>query len=99
MPFLECYDNMVWGYVNLCLGIGVKIYLFKDSVVYKELREKGYVCFSIEDDLTTESLSSCLDEKDTSHNYNIYTKWCQDHSPKNSGLFLEDGIAKKKNPY
>jgi len=86
----------MWN-VNMCLITGVKIYLFKDSVVYKELKGNGYVCYSIEDDLTTDSLSSCLDEKDALHNYHVYMKRCQDHSLENCIHFLESGIDKKKN--
>jgi len=87
----------MWN-VNLCLRTGVKIYLFKDSIVYRELKERGYVCFSIEDDLTTESLSSCLSENDTRHNYYTFMKRCQEHSLQNCINFLENRIAMKKNP-
>lgn len=84
------------GNVFLCLRTGVKVFLYKDSMVYKELKKMGYVCFTIDDDLTTESLSTCLDEKDAQNNYRIYMERWRKNDPKRCRAFLEDVLDKKK---
>lgn len=62
------------GNVYLCLKNGIKVYLFKDSIIYKQLKLKGYLIFSIEDDLNGESLTEVLSEKEAFHNYELYYK-------------------------
>lgn len=59
------------GNVEVCLRTGVKVYLYKDSIVYKHYYNSGYKVFTIEDDLTTESLASCLSEEDAKINHKL----------------------------
>lgn len=82
------------GNVFMCLRKGVKVYLFKDSLVYKELKKMGYVCFTIEDDLTTESLSVCLEEKDAQNNYQI-SKERRKNALGKCRAFLEEIVIKQ----
>lgn len=37
------------GNINYCLSRGVKVFLYRDSLVYRFLKEWGYVVFAIED--------------------------------------------------
>lgn len=60
------------GNIFYCLSAGVKLFLFKDSFLAKQLKEDGYIFFSIEDDLTTDALSKCLDRDSAETNYQIY---------------------------
>ena len=83
------------GNILMCLRGGIKIYLYKDSLVYKELKKMGYVCFTIDDDLTTESLSTCLDERDALINYNIFSEYMRSYDPQKCRLFLEEGLSQK----
>ena len=85
------------GNIFLCLRTGVKVYLYKDSIVYKELKKMGYICYTIENDLTTESLATCLSEEDTLNNYNIFVQRCESNAPEKCRAMLEQGIAKKVN--
>ena len=54
-----------------CLVRGVKLYLYKDSIVYKYLISKGYIVFTIDDDLNSISLNSVLPMKDALHNHHL----------------------------
>lgn len=62
------------GNIDFCLKNGVKIFLFQDSIVYKELIDQGYKVFSIEDDLTTDNLDLPLSKSDAYWNYSLYYK-------------------------
>ena len=54
-----------------CLLKGIKLYLYKDSIVANQLKEDGFIFYTIDDDLTEESLSECLSYDDALHNYNL----------------------------
>lgn len=84
------------GNIYMCLRRGVKIYLFKNSMIYKELKKSGYVCFTIEDDLNTESLSSCLSEKEAKKNYDIFVKIMKENNSEKFREFLVNAIAEKQ---
>ena len=60
------------GNILYCLRTGVKVYVYKDSVIARQLKEYGYIFFTIEDDLDALSLSSCLSKEEARHNFNIY---------------------------
>ena len=60
------------GNVLHCLCRGVKIFFFKDSIVYKHFKRLGYLVYTIEDDLTQESLETPLTDEDVRYNVNHY---------------------------
>ena len=60
------------GNSYLLLRRGVKVFYYKDSVLYKQLKSFGFHVFSIEDDLNNESIKEPLSEEMSLHNYNIY---------------------------
>lgn len=60
------------GNILYCLRTGVKVYVYKDSVIARQLKEYGYIFFTIEDDLTDLSLSSCLSKEEARYNFDIY---------------------------
>ena len=62
------------GNIFYCLRTGVKVYLYKDSIVAKQMRKEGYVFFTIEDDLTEASLSECLGKEQAMHNFMLEQK-------------------------
>ena len=68
------------GNIFSCLVSGVKVYLYKDSIAAKQLRRDGYVFYSIEDDLTTQSLSCCLSKTDSYHNYYTYINFIRERN-------------------
>lgn len=51
------------GNIGFCLEQGTKVFLYKDSVAYESLKSDGYFVYSIEDDLTLESVNTPLTEK------------------------------------
>lgn len=83
------------GNVYMCIRKNVKLYFFKDSLVYKELKKMGYVIFTIEDDLSTESLSSCLSEQDAKKNYDVYTERLESFRTQTSIDFIKSAIENK----
>lgn len=85
------------GNIFLCLRTGVKVYLFKNSIVYRELKKIGYVCFTIENDLTTESLSKNLSERDATANFQLYMKRISEGDPETCLRFLQKAISNKVN--
>ncbi len=62
------------GNIFLCLQNGIKIYLYRDSISYKQLLAWGYCIFSIENDLTVESLNQPLTDKQSVSNFNLLKK-------------------------
>lgn len=56
------------GNIFDCLRNGVKVFLFKDSLVYKYLKEEGYIVYCIED-MSEESFLEPLKREDALHNY------------------------------
>lgn len=60
------------GNIVMCLQTGVKVFLFKESINYKQLKEFGYIVFTIEDDLSEESLKVPLSQADAFKNYSIW---------------------------
>lgn len=68
------------GNVTHCLLRGVKIFFFKDSIVYKHYKGLGFKVFTIEDDLTQESLETPLSDEDVVYNLNHYRELrCTSH--------------------
>lgn len=60
------------GNVNLLLRMGVKVFFFEDSIMYKHLKREGYHVFSIEKDLNDESIATPLAYEMALHNYNLF---------------------------
>ena len=85
------------GNINLCLRSGAKVFLFEDSILYKELKNKGYIIYSIEKDLNSESLSTCLSEQDAKTNYDIMTNYVLNNTPAKFYDFLVKALEEKKN--
>ncbi|WP_129594601.1 TDP-N-acetylfucosamine:lipid II N-acetylfucosaminyltransferase [Seramator thermalis] len=81
------------GNIHMCLRNGTKVYLFKDSLVYKQLTKNGYKIFTIEDDLTQESIDTPLPYEDAKHNHFLYTN-------KNGGAdYIANEFKKIKSPH
>lgn len=59
------------GNIGYALTNGLKVFLYKDSINYKHFSTMGCKLFSIEDDLTLESLASGLNHADMEKNCNI----------------------------
>lgn len=60
------------GNIYICFKKGIKVFLFKDSILYKQFKTNGYHVFSIEDDLNDVSINEPLTENQAVNNYNIY---------------------------
>lgn len=59
------------GNLNLCLARGVKIFLYKNSVIYQYFLKVGYKVFTIED-MTSEQLNTPLSKQDAYNNYKLF---------------------------
>jgi len=77
------------GNINYCLERGVKIYLYKDSIIYKQLKRLGHIIFTIEDDLNSESLKSILSEKEATTNYKIFCETIKDRIAKTNKELID----------
>lgn len=62
------------GNINMCLLRGTKIFLYKDGLLYKQLKDFGYIVFSIEDDLSEKALKTPLSKEDAYNNFSIELK-------------------------
>ena len=64
------------GNIYICFRKGIKVFLFKDSMLYKQFKTDGYYVFSIEDDLNGVSIKEPLTEEQALNNYNkFYSKY------------------------
>lgn len=62
------------GNIYLCLRKGIKVFLFKDSILYKQFKADGCYVYSIEDDLNDVSIKEPLTREQAVNNYNyIYS--------------------------
>lgn len=60
------------GNITLCFRKGIKIFFFKDSILYKHFRSQGFYVFSIEEDLNTDSISEPLSPSQAQHNADLF---------------------------
>ena len=58
----------------MCLRRSIKIFLYKDSLIYRQLKEWGYIVYTIDEDLTEESLKTVLPKEIAFHNYTLSCK-------------------------
>lgn len=66
------------GNIYICFRKGIKVFLFKDSMLYKQFKTDGYDVFSIEDDLNDVSIKEPLTGDQALNNYNIYYRKYRD---------------------
>ena len=59
------------GNIELCLKAGMKVFLYKDSLMYKHCVEMGIKIFSIEEDLTKRNVDEPLSENEINENCRI----------------------------
>jgi len=62
------------GNIYYCLENGIKIFLYKQSVPYLELKDNGYLIFTIEDDLNEQELNIPLSLDESLYNYQLMCK-------------------------
>ena len=60
------------GNIFICLRSGVKLFLYKNSMVYEFLKQEGYIVYTIDEDLTDDGLSFPLSKEEAKHNYDLY---------------------------
>lgn len=60
------------GNIYLCFKKGIKVFFFKDSMLYKHFKEGGYYVYSIEDDLNDNSIKEPLMQEQALCNYNMF---------------------------
>jgi len=59
------------GNINYCLENGIKLFLYKQSIPYLDLKKNGFIIFSIEDDLNKEQLNIPLSLDEALINYRL----------------------------
>jgi hypothetical protein len=62
------------GNIIQLLYNGCKIFLYKESIVYRALTEKGFILFTINDDMNHASLNTPLTEAEKEYNKALYLK-------------------------
>ena len=60
------------GNIYLCFKKGIKVFFFKDSMLYKQFKKDGYYVYSIEDDLNDNSIKEPLTQEQALCNYNMF---------------------------
>ena len=60
------------GNIYKCLSGGIKIFLYKDSIVYKQLKLDGYHVYTIDDDLRGDALQHPLSLEEATQNIARY---------------------------
>ena len=60
------------GNIYLCFQKGIKVFLFRDSILFKQFKNDGYYVFSIEDDLNDSNIKAPLTPEQALHNYNLF---------------------------
>lgn len=64
------------GNITSMFAMGKKVFLYKDSLLYKHFRQQKNKFFSIEDDLTAENLNTALSEADQHYNSKLIAQRC-----------------------
>lgn len=82
------------GNINLCLRYGIKVFLYKDGITYKQLIKDGYYVFTIDFHLNEHELSKPLLKEQIIHNQNIYKSIIQ-----RNGLSALDRAIKNIKPF
>lgn len=82
------------GNINLCLRYGIKVFLYKDGITYKQLTKDGYHVFTIDFHLNEHELSKPLLKEQIIHNQNIYKSIIQ-----RNGLSALDRAIKNIKPF
>lgn len=59
------------GNIRMCIAHGIKIFLYKDSILYQELKSIGYKIYSIEDDLSQKELETVLTPEEIEYNSSL----------------------------
>ncbi len=62
------------GNIYICLLNGIKLFLYENSLIYKQLVEWGFKVFTIDSDLSELALKQVLSPEDALNNYNIMCK-------------------------
>ena len=70
------------GNIYRCIENGAKLFLFKDSVVYKQLIDFGFIIYTIEDDLCEDALKEPLSKECAFRNYSIRCNQIKDRKSK-----------------
>lgn len=60
--------------IDYCLLHGIKLFFFKDSIMYKYYKKNGFIVYTIEDDLNEAELSKCLTVEQNKHNVDCFLK-------------------------
>lgn len=60
------------GNINLCFRKGIKVFFFKDSILYRQFKADGYDVFSIEDELNDKTIREPLSPEQALNNYNRF---------------------------
>ena len=60
------------GNIYMCFRKGIKVFFYKDSIMYQQFKKDGYHVFSYEDDLNNDSIKEPLTPEQAKNNYNIY---------------------------
>ena len=60
------------GNIYMCFKKGIKVFLFKDSILYKQFKAEGYYVFTIENDLSDDAIREPLPPDQALHNYNKF---------------------------
>lgn len=67
------------GNIFMCFIYGVKVFLYKDGILYKQFVKDGFKVFSIEKELNAMSLETPLSKEDAEYNnrlyYSLYGLW------------------------
>ncbi|WP_251623379.1 TDP-N-acetylfucosamine:lipid II N-acetylfucosaminyltransferase [Odoribacter lunatus] len=89
------------GNISLAFEKGAKVFLYKNSILYQYFKNKGFIVYTIEDDLTKAAVASPLSESEANYNFQLHkdlisNRWNIKAIERIYTQF-EDYIAKPKN--
>lgn len=71
---IGCLRQQAMGNIYRALRTGKRLFLYKDSIIYKHLKALGYVIYTIDDDLFQDIIDTKFDEHDSLLNKQLYKK-------------------------
>ena len=83
------------GNINYCLKNGIKLFLYRESIIYKYLKGEGYIVFAIED-IDENSFRIPLTKEETQHNISIANADCERRNEIYE-TFVKEQIEKNNN--
>lgn len=86
-----CMRQQAMGNVSICIKKGIKVFAYRDSLIYKGLKNIGCIVFAIED-IDKDSFRKALSFDEVKHNIECYRKERQRREKVLEEFFMKEDI-------